>query len=122
MVGEDQNLDKNSKIDLARLPPCQDSLIPHINRVNYRLSCYKRANIPIFEKPKPYDENQGWIIIQNTGIIEPKWSNGPVLPQSLIDLLAMSTNDDDEVEDEDMEMEVEEFDENSDEDDENIIS
>ena len=112
MVGEDQGLDKTSKIDLARLPPCQDSLIPHINRVNYRISCYKRANIPIFETPKPYEEDQGWTI-DATGIIEPKWTKGSVLPQSLIDLLATTTEDDDEGEDE-MEMEVDEFDENDD--------
>ena len=28
MVGEDKALDIESKIDLARLPPCQDSLAP----------------------------------------------------------------------------------------------
>ena len=60
MVGEDEPLNMKSKIDLARLPPCRDSLIPHCQRVNYRLATYKKAHIPIFEKPKPYEDNQGW--------------------------------------------------------------
>ena len=35
MVGEDKKLTK-SKVDLSRIPPCSDSLLPHIQRVNYR--------------------------------------------------------------------------------------
>ena len=51
-----------------------------------------------------------------------KIGNGPVQPQSLIDLLASSTNNDKEVENEDIEMEVNNFDENSEDDGENIVS
>lgn len=86
MVGEDDMLSKKSKVDLARLPPCQDSLIPHMHRVNYRVACYRRANQPIFEKPKPYDPDQGWERNEN-GLLEPIWSKGPILPNSLIDIL-----------------------------------
>ena len=108
MVGEDHGLDKNYKVDLSRLPPCQDSLVPHTTRVNYRTACYKRANTPIFEKPKPHDQDQGWVI-DDDGIIESKWSNGPVLPQSLIDLMA-DHSETEEDEDVDIEVEVDEYD------------
>ena len=59
MIEEDETLHNKSKVDLSRLPPCKDSLYPHIQRVNYRLACYRRAIEPIFERPKPTDENQG---------------------------------------------------------------
>lgn len=59
IVGEDETLSSKSRVDFARLPPCQDSLIPHIQRVNYRVACYKRAAEPIFWRPKPYNEGQG---------------------------------------------------------------
>ena len=88
MVGEDNDLTKESKIDLSKLPPCLNSLIPHINRVNHRVAGYKRANVPIFEKPKPNDADQGWTI-NEYGILEPVWTIGPCLPQSLIDLMDM---------------------------------
>ena len=57
MVGEDKPISIDSKIDLAQLLPCRDSLLPHVQRVDYRVSCYKKAHIPIFEQPKPYDED-----------------------------------------------------------------
>jgi len=86
MVGDDEVLNTKSKIDLSRIPPCHDSLVPHTQRSNHRLACHKRAHQQIIEKPKPYDPDQGWIKSQN-GVLEPKWSNGPILPLSLIDLL-----------------------------------
>ena len=99
MVGEDETISKKSKIDLARIPPCQDSLIPHCQRANHRLACHKRANQPIIEKPKPYDMDQGWQKVEN-GSLEPIWSRGPILPMSLIDLLDSTDWDlDDEDED-----------------------
>ena len=60
MVGENQSLTIKSKVDLSRIPPCKDSLLPHIQRVNYRVACYKKADEPLFWKPKPYDAGQGW--------------------------------------------------------------
>ena len=73
-----------------------------------RTACYKRANTPIFEKPKPHDQDQGWVI-DDEGIIQPKWTNGPVLPQSLIDLMA-DHSETEEDEDVDIEVEVDEYD------------
>ena len=94
MVGEDKPLSLDSKVDLSRLPPCRDSLLPHVQRVNHRLTCYKKANVPIFQKPKPYEDDQGWIRGERTGI-EPLWTKGSVLPQSIIDLLDTEGNDED---------------------------
>ena len=99
MVGEDETISRKSKIDLARIPPCQDSLIPHCQRANHRLACHKRANQPNIEKPRSYDMDQGWQKVEN-GSLEPIWSRGPILPMSLIDLLDSTDWDlDDEDED-----------------------
>ena len=95
MIGEDHTLNYKSKVDMVRLPPCQDSLVPHVQRVNHRVASYRRAAEPIFERPKPYDEGQGWLKTEQ-GVLEPVWSNGPILPPSLVDLVGV---DDDENED-----------------------
>lgn len=68
-----------------------------------RATC-KRANVPIFEKPKPNDENQGWSINKNR-ILEQVWTTGSIMAQSLIKLLD-ATNDK-ESDDEEMKMEPE---------------
>ena len=46
IVGEEKTPSSKSRVDFARLPPCQDSLIPHIQWVNYRVAFYKRADEP----------------------------------------------------------------------------
>ena len=86
MIGEDETLTTRSKVDLSRLPPCRDNLIPHIHRVNHRLAIYKRAATPIYWCPKPYEPNQG-LEKNEEGTLEPVWSCGPILPTSLVDLL-----------------------------------
>ena len=54
--------------------------------MNHRVALYKRADQAILQKPKPYDDGQGWK--KNTeGVLEPVWSCGPVLPTSLVDIL-----------------------------------
>ena len=100
MVGEDVTLTAKSKVDFARMPPCQNSLVPHIQRVNYRVANYKRANQPIVIKPKPHDPGQGWIKTEQ-GCLEPVWSCGPILPLSLIDLMDSPTIEEENEEDED---------------------
>lgn len=116
MVGEDARLTSKSKVDLSRLPPCKDNLIPHVQRVNHRLACYKRADKAIFWRPKPYDPGQGWERTDE-GLLEPTWCSGPVLPPSLVDLIE-SSGDSDEEDEEDEDDEID-FDElfNDDEDD-----
>ncbi|KAK7103627.1 hypothetical protein V1264_018493 [Littorina saxatilis] len=107
MVGEDEKLTAKSKVDLARLPPCRAALQPHNKRVNHRVALYKRAHIVIIEKPKPYDEGQGWM--RNAkDLLEPIWSSKP-MTASLIDLLAAIDPKDKETEDEE-DMEVDEVD------------
>lgn len=98
MVGENEKLTVKSKVDLSRLPPCRDSLIPHLQRVNHRLANYKRADQAIFWSPNPFDDNQGWEKNEE-GLLEPIWSCGPILPTSLVDLLQSfddENSDDDE--------------------------
>ena len=64
------------------------------------------------EEPKPNDKSQGCLINEN-GILEPVWTMGSIMPQSLISLLD-ATNDE-ESDDEEMEMEPEDY-ESDDED------
>ena len=92
MVGENEKLTTKSKVDLSRLPPCRNNLIPHIGRVNHSIAIYKRTHIPIFWCPKPYDPGQGWEK-NDKDILEPVWSCGPVLPPSLIDLVESTTEE-----------------------------
>ena len=114
MVGDNEELTSKSKVDLARLPPCQSALTPHVQRVNhrlclclYRLCLYKHANVAILEKPMPYDHGQGWLR-NDEGVLEPLWSCKPVLPVSLVDI--MDTIDHELEEGDDAEGEEEEFD------------
>ena len=112
IVGEDKKLTSKSKVDLACLTPCNSALRPHIQRVNRRVCLYKRADDPIVQKPQPCDEGQGWVMTP-AGVLEPLWSYGPVLPNSLVDLLV--TPDEDNAEeyaeeqDEDDEFNIEDF-------------
>ncbi len=88
MVGADKVLDSKSKVDLERLPPPKVCLIPHVQRANYRVACYKRADEAMIETPKPYDPGMGW---EKTGVeelLEPVWTIGPFLPPSLVEVLA----------------------------------
>ena len=86
MVGENEELSMRSKVDLSRLPPCRDNLVPHIERVNYRIANYKRANQAIVWHPNPYESRQGWEKTKE-GVLEPVWPCGPILQPSLDDLL-----------------------------------
>ena len=96
MVGSDESLTLKSKIELHRLPPCKDNLIQHIKRVNHRLCILKGADEPILECPKPYDEGQDWL--NGEKFVEPKWSDGPVLPATLTELVGNIMNNFDDVE------------------------
>ena len=88
MVGVDRALDASSKVDLERLPPPKVCLVPHVQRVNYRVACYKRADQAIFERPNPNNQGMGWEKSMEEGVLEPVWSVGPIFPPSLLDLLA----------------------------------
>ncbi|KAG8011135.1 hypothetical protein GBF38_005801 [Nibea albiflora] len=75
-----------SKVDLPHLPPCHSALKPHVQCVNHRVALYKRADEPILEKPKPYDEGQGWMKTDE-GVLKPVQSCAPIRPTLLVDLL-----------------------------------
>ena len=84
MVGDGETIRSSSKVDLSRLPPCKQSLLPHIKRANYRAAQWKRSDVPIQEIPPPTEH--GWTRCGD--FIEPVWSEGPVLPSRLADILA----------------------------------
>ena len=109
MVGENEELSMRSKVDLSRLPPCRDNLVPHVDRVNYRIANYKRAHQAIFWRPNPYESRQGWEKTEE-GVLEPVWSCGPILPPSLVDLLEKTAEEMEDVADEEaQEIEYEEL-------------
>ena len=86
IVVEDEKLTSKSKTDLVRLPPCHSALKPHLQRLNHHIALYKRADESFQEKLKPYDDGQGWIRSED-GVLEPVWSCGAALPNSLVNLL-----------------------------------
>uniref|UniRef100_UPI00358EA075 uncharacterized protein isoform X2 n=1 Tax=Myxine glutinosa TaxID=7769 RepID=UPI00358EA075 len=88
MVGADKVLDSKSKVDLERLPPPKVCLIPHVQRANYRVAFYKRADEAIIESPKPCDPGMGWEKTGEEEVLEPIWTIGPILPPSLVEVLA----------------------------------
>ena len=48
---------------------------------------------------KPYDDDQGWIRVDD-GVLEPVCSCGPVLPNSLVDILDTGDREEEEEEEE----------------------
>ena len=117
MVGENEKLTSKSKVDLARLPPCHSALKQHVQRVNHHMCLYKRADIPILEKPKPYDPGQGWMKTDD-GVLEPLWSSNPVLPESLVDLLGTVESEDDDADEDEFDLNDFDFDSGDESDDE----
>ena len=104
IVGEDKKLTSKSKVDLARLRPYHSALKPHLQRLNQHVALYKCADKSILEKLKPYDDGQGWVRTEDR-VLEPVWSCGPVLPNSLVDLLDTGDRENEEVEEEENEEE-----------------
>ena len=94
MVGEDKPLSADSKVDIADLPPCKILLLPHVQWVNYRLCCYRKTHISIFERPKPYDHEQEWL--QENNIIVLLQTKVIILSQSGVDLLDSSRDDEEQ--------------------------
>ena len=73
--------------------------MPHIQRVNHRLACYKRAAQAIFWRPKPHDPGKGWEK-NDSGSLEPIWSSFPILSPSFVDLIEPSSEEESDVEEE----------------------
>ncbi|KAF3859040.1 hypothetical protein F7725_021439, partial [Dissostichus mawsoni] len=68
--------------------PPKVCLIPHVQRANYRVAFYKRADKAIIESPKPHDPGMGWEKTGEEGVLEPVWAIGPILPPYLVEVLA----------------------------------
>jgi hypothetical protein len=69
------------------------SLIPHCRRVNLRAGQIKAAHQNFPEIPDP--KRHGWIPSDsNEPILEPVWSEGPILPDKLIDLVTKDGHED----------------------------
>ena len=97
IVVEDEKFASKSKIDLFRLPSCHSALKPHLQWLNHHVSLYKCADESFLVKLKPYDDGPGWIRTED-GVMEPVWSCGAALPNSLVNLL--DTGDHEEVKEE----------------------
>ncbi len=84
---ENDSLKSIHNIDLGMLPPCKKCLIKHVQRVNYQVCIWKRANVGIPEIPA-VGACHGWHI--NDENLEPLWmdTDSEVLPQTLVDILA----------------------------------
>ena len=95
MVGDAATITPSSKVDLARLPPCRRSLIPHIKRANYRAAQWEHTheNFPEIQFPAV---DPDWAVDDDSSQLEPVWSNGPVLPPSMADLASLESGRDDE--------------------------
>ena len=86
MVGDkNEEIRKAAKVDFSRLPPCRMSLIPHIKRANFRACQWKRSHEKMPSLPKLDDH--GWTKDLGTNSFEPIWSEGPILPKRLIDIV-----------------------------------
>ena len=87
--GSDVSVKSVKKVDMSKVAPCRSSLVPHIRRVNYRVAQWKRSHLHTPCIPTPSLEH-GW----SDG--EPHWCDGPILPDSLMDVVeAAAVSDDD---------------------------
>ena len=86
------------KLDTAFIPPAFVAFVEHVERANYQVGIWKRSHIKFPTIPEPTDD-QGWC---ENGV--PKWYEGDMLPQRIINELPTVTddqgNDDATVEDE----------------------
>ena len=70
---------------LPWIPPAYVSFIEHVRRANYQVGIWKRGSINYPTIPTPV-ENQGWIA-NGEGMLEPKWFEGEMLPQKIVNEL-----------------------------------
>ncbi len=82
--GGKKQITESKKFDLATLPPCKSILEQHVLCCNFQTRIWKLAHIA-----KPFVPNaiegHGWTL--NTGIMQPKWIDGEVVPRKLVDIL-----------------------------------
>ena len=46
------------------------------------------------DKPKPYEEGQGWLRNDSNNMLSPFWSCGGISPTTLVDILETTANED----------------------------
>ena len=85
MCGSKGKITKKCKLDLYKLPPCYNSFKPHLLRANYQARRLKLSDSTCPEIPQP-QEGHGWVCIDDK-TVEPQWTDGPILPDNLVDLL-----------------------------------
>ena len=89
-------LDHSKNIDFASFPPCGSTLKQHVERANFQVKIWKDAgeNFPELADPTSHC----WVI-GDVGL-EPMWSDKPVLPTELVDMI--EEKEDNDSEDEEM--------------------
>ena len=86
MVGGDTDkIKKKTNVDLSKIPPCQNTFRPHVDRVNYKTCISKLSHIA---KPHFQSSESNGCITDKDRILHPHWSYGPILPDRLVDILA----------------------------------
>ena len=95
--GNTDSLRHVQKVDLSRLPPCRRSLIPHVLRSNLRCYEFKHSHLPDPQLPAP-GAKYGWTT-DDDGNLEPLWSDGTVLPESLHELVVRDPNEESDEDD-----------------------
>ncbi|KAH3750039.1 hypothetical protein DPMN_184555 [Dreissena polymorpha] len=87
----DDSPNASKNVDLSVLPPCKQCLLQHIRRVNYQVGTWKRSHMPDLDIPLA-TKGHGWPKNTDTGLIEPFWIDGDILPPQIIDVLEDMAN------------------------------
>ena len=85
ICGSNSKFTLKTKVNFHSMPPCRNSLLPHIKRVNYQASRIKKSHITFPDIPDP-DRVHGWVKVD--GKLEPLWTDGDILPSHIIDLMS----------------------------------
>jgi len=72
-------------VDLSLIPPCLSSLRMHCLRVNYQTFIWRHSHQAFSDIPSPV--GNGWKM-DDDGNLSIEWTDGDVLPQQLVDILA----------------------------------
>ncbi|KAH3891900.1 hypothetical protein DPMN_016010 [Dreissena polymorpha] len=88
----DDSPNASKNVDLSVLPPCKQCLLQHIRRVNYQVGIRKKSHIPDPDIPLATEEH-GWTNNTDTGLIEPPWIDGDILPPQIVDVLEDMANE-----------------------------
>ena len=84
-----QELGNNNGIDLSLLPPCADTLALHCDRANYQSFIWKNVHRQYYGLEEP--EKNGWCH-DKVGCLQINWVAREVVPTSVVDILADSSN------------------------------